>query len=44
MFQTKVLEKIKTHFIFNIFVVENRAAYQIMCKTTVQTDRQTGHR
>ena len=36
MFQTKVLEKIKTHFVINklssFFSLENHAAYEIMCK------------
>jgi len=36
MFQTKVVEKIKTHFIFNnCFVFENRAVYEIMWKNMV---------
>ena len=28
MFQTKVMEKIKTHFIFNNSFFENRAVYE----------------
>ena len=30
MFQTKVVEKIKTHFMFNIFFCEIRAVYEVM--------------
>jgi len=37
MFQTKVLEQIKTHFIINNFC--NRVVYEIMWKNTVQSDR-----
>jgi len=32
MFQTKVVEKIKTHFMFNTFFSKNRAIYEIMWK------------
>ena len=32
MFQTKFVEKIKTHFIFNNFLPENRTIYEIMWK------------
>jgi len=33
MFQTTVVEKIKTHFMYNIFFSsENRAVYEIMSK------------
>ena len=35
MFQTKVVEKIKTHFMFSnffFFFFENRAVYDIMCE------------
>jgi hypothetical protein len=39
MFQAKVLEKIKTHFMFNNFFPENRAVYEIMWKNMVQPDR-----
>jgi hypothetical protein len=35
MFQTKVVEKIKTHF----FLIENRADYEIMWKNTVEWGR-----
>jgi len=40
MFQTTVVEKIKTHFMFNIFS-ESRAVYEIMSKygtTRLATD------
>ena len=41
MFQTKVVEKIKTHFVFSnfFFLFENRAVYEIMCKNIVEPDR-----
>jgi len=40
MFQTKVVHKIKTHFIFNnISFFENHVIYDVMWKTTVQPDR-----
>ena len=32
MVQTKVVEKIETHFTFSIFFFENRAVYKIMGK------------
>jgi len=33
LFQAEVVEKIKTHFVFNnlFFFYENRAVYKIMC-------------
>ena len=40
MFQTKVVEKIETHFLCTItFCSENRPVYEIMCKTMVQPVR-----
>jgi len=30
MFQTEVIEKIKTHMLCSIFFPENRSAYEIM--------------
>jgi len=41
MFEIKVVEKIKTHFMFNnsLFSPENRAIYGIMWKNNVQPDR-----
>jgi len=40
MFQTKVVEKIKTHILYEIaFFSENRAVYEIMWKNTVDPDR-----
>jgi hypothetical protein len=39
MFQTNVVEGIKTHFVFNIFFFENRAVYEIMWKNIVQRGR-----
>jgi hypothetical protein len=38
MFQTKFVEKIKTHFMIH-FSPENRAVYEIMWKNMVQPDR-----
>jgi len=40
MFQINVVEKIKTYFMFNRFVL-NSAIYKTMWKYMVQTDRQT---
>jgi len=41
MFQTNVVEKIKTHFVFKIFFLSKIVFfYQMMCKNTVQTGRQ----
>jgi hypothetical protein len=39
MFQIKVVEKIKTHFMFNNFSFENFAVYEIMSKNVVERDR-----
>jgi hypothetical protein len=39
MFQTNVVEKIKTHFTFNIFFPVSRAVYEIMLKNMVEPDR-----
>ena len=40
MFQTKVLEKIKTHFIINnFFFFENHSVYEIMWKNILKPDR-----
>ena len=41
MFQTNVVEKLKTHFIFNnfFFFFENRAVYGIMWKDIVEPAR-----
>jgi len=40
MFQTKVVEKIKTHFVFSIFYFfENRAFYEIMWKNILEQTR-----
>ena len=35
----KVVEKIKTHFMFSNFSSENRAVYEIMWKNMVELDR-----
>jgi hypothetical protein len=39
IFKTKVVEKIKTHFVFKKFFPENPAVYEIMWKNMVQPDR-----
>jgi hypothetical protein len=41
MFQTKVVEKIKTHILCSVtfFSFENRAVYEIMWKNAVEPDR-----
>jgi len=39
MFQTKVVGKIKTHFIFNTFCPKNCPVYGIMWQNTVVPDR-----
>jgi hypothetical protein len=40
MFQTKVVEKIKTHFSCSLtFFFENRTVYEIMWKNMVEPDR-----
>ena len=39
MFQTKVVEKIKTRFMFITFLCENHAVYEVMWKKTVESDR-----
>jgi len=39
MFQTKAVEKIKTHVLFSVNVVENRAVYEIMWRNIVEPDR-----
>jgi len=47
MSQTNIVEKIKTHFIFNNFLVENRAVYEIIwkksCRTKQATDDDMAH-
>jgi hypothetical protein len=35
----KVVQKIKTHFMFNNFFSENRAVYEIMWKNMVEPNR-----
>jgi hypothetical protein len=39
MFQTKVVEKIKTYFVFSNFFFENRAVYKIMWKSAAEPGR-----
>jgi len=42
MFQTKAVQKIKTHILCSvtlIFFPENRAVYEIMWENTVESDR-----
>jgi hypothetical protein len=38
MFQTNVVEKIKTNFMFNKFFPENRSVYEILWKNMVEPD------
>jgi len=39
MFQTKFVEKIKTHFMFNNVYFGNRVVYEIRWKNTAEPDR-----
>ena len=39
MFQTKVVKKIKTHFMFNKLFYENRAVHEIIWKNIVDWGR-----
>jgi hypothetical protein len=39
MFQTEAVEKIKTHILCSVPVLENRAVYEIMWKNIVEPDR-----
>ena len=39
MFQTKVVDEIETHFVYNNFVPENCAVYEKISKNTVEPDR-----
>ena len=39
MFQTNLVEEIKTHFMFNNIFPENRAVYEMVWKNMVQPDR-----
>jgi hypothetical protein len=39
IFQTKVAEKIKTHFVFNNFFFYNRAGYDIMWRKILEPGR-----
>jgi hypothetical protein len=39
MFEKKVVDKIKTHFMFNNFFSGKRALCEIMWENTVQSDR-----
>jgi hypothetical protein len=39
MFQTRVVEKIKTRFVFNNFFSENRAVYEIKWTNMVLQDK-----
>jgi len=38
LFQTQVVEKIKTHFIFMFIFSKNHAMYEIMWESTVEPD------
>ena len=39
MFQTEVLDEIKTHVLYSFFCIENRAVCEIMWKNIVERDR-----
>jgi hypothetical protein len=39
MFEIKVVEKTKTHFVFNNFFFENRVVHDMMWKNMVEPDR-----
>ena len=39
MFQTKVVKKMKTHFMFNNVFFENRAVYELILKNNVDSGR-----
>jgi len=39
MFQTKVVEKIKTQILCSVTFFENRTVYEILWKNTVERDR-----
>jgi len=39
MFQTKIVEKIKTHILYSETVFENRAVYEVMWKNIVERGR-----
>jgi hypothetical protein len=39
MFQAKVVEEIKTHFMSNNFIPENRAIYEILWENMVVSER-----
>jgi len=39
MFRTKVVEKIKSRFIFSIAFFENRAVYEKKCENVVEPGR-----
>ena len=39
MFQTKLVEETKTHFLFSDFFFENRAFYEIMWENIVERVR-----
>ena len=39
MFETKVVEEIKTHIFCSVFCFENHVVYEIMWKNIVEADR-----
>jgi len=39
MFQTIDVQKIKAIILYSVIISDNRAAYEIMWKNTVETDR-----
>jgi hypothetical protein len=43
MFQTKVVQKVKTHILYLIFFSDNRAVYDIMWKKHSRAEQATDH-
>jgi hypothetical protein len=39
VYHTEVVERLKTHSMFNIFFFENRAIYEVMWKNLVEPDK-----
>jgi len=39
IFQTKVIEKIKTHILWSLYIFLNHAVYEIMWKNTAEGDK-----
>jgi hypothetical protein len=39
MFQTEVVQRIKTHILYSKLILENHTVYDVMWKDTVEPDR-----